>query len=168
MRLRTATTALLALGATTLATAPAVAQEFSASLNGYRESPPVSTAGTGRFSAAVSEDGQEIDFELSYSGLEGGSVSGAHIHFAGARNNGGVIAFLCGSADTDDCPDEGTVIGTIDAGAVIGPADQGIEPGEIEELIEAMERNSTYVNVHTEEFASGEIRGEVRKVVPEE
>ena len=38
---------------------------------------------------------------------------------------------------------------------------QGILAGEIEKLIEATMRGITYVNVHTERFPAGELRGQI-------
>jgi hypothetical protein len=55
------------------------------------------------------------------------------------------------------------VTGVIVASDVVGPADQGIEPGEFDELKRAIRAKSTYVNVHTEAFPNGEIRGNLLK-----
>ena len=50
----------------------------------------------------------------------------------------------------------------LDADDVVGPEAQGIDPGEFRELIQAMRSGSTYVNVHTEGYPGGEIRGQIR------
>ncbi len=47
------------------------------------------------------------------------------------------------------------------AGDVIGPALQGIAVGEFDELVEAIEDRLTYVNVHSDVFPGGEIRGQL-------
>ena len=44
-------------------------------LTGYQENPDVSTAATGSFTATIDDDAQTITYELSYSGIEGGTVS---------------------------------------------------------------------------------------------
>ena len=85
----------------------------------------------------------------------------AHIHFGRPATNGGVIAFLCGGGDKPVCPASGAVHGTIDAADVIGPAEQGIAPGEFQELVRAIRRNAAYVNVHTDDFPTGEVRGNI-------
>ncbi len=154
----TTTSTILAL--TAIAAAPAGAEQFSASLNGYAEVPSVSTTGSGVFTATVNDAEDEISFELTYGNLEGGTVSAAHIHFGRSRTNGAVIAFLCGGT-AKACLNAGTVTGTLDADDVVAVAAQGIAAGELDELIDAMRSQSTYVNVHTQRFASGEIRGDI-------
>src|SRR5262245_29246350 len=106
---------------------------FHERLSGYQEDPlAISTNGTGKFAAQVSGKGQEIDYSLSYSDLEGGAVQQAHIHLGRPSQSGGVIAFLCsnlgnGPAGTQACPPApATITGTITAAGVVGPANQGI------------------------------------------
>src|SRR5262249_2648970 len=48
-------------------------------LNGYAETPTLSTDSTGSFTAKIDDKAQKIDYTLSYSGLEG-DVRQAHIH----------------------------------------------------------------------------------------
>lgn len=134
-----------------------------ADLNGYQEVMTLSTTGRGRFTAKIDDDDQTIEYELSYSHLEGGAATAAHIHLGARATNGGVSAFLCGGGDKPPCPaTEGTVEGVIDAADVIGPAGQGIEPGSFEELVRAMRAGVTYANVHTPRWPGGEIRGQIR------
>ena len=96
-----------------LATASAVAlpQGFKIIkelLTGFEEVPVVSTAGDGEFRARISTDESQIQYELSYSDLEG-AVQQAHIHLGQAGVNGGITVFLCtnlgnGPAGTQPCP----------------------------------------------------------------
>jgi hypothetical protein len=133
---------------------------FRARLSGYEEIPTLSVAGTGSFSAEL-HDGS-LSFTLRYANLTG-PASAAHIHLGRPWVAGGVIAFLCGGGSQDPCPGAaGVVSGTIEAADVIGPADQGIAPGEFRELVRAMRRGAAYVNVHTDAFPTGEIRGQIR------
>jgi hypothetical protein len=139
--------------------------KFSASLNGYEETPTLSVAGTGSFSAQISKDQTSISYTLSYSGLTGPALF-AHIHLGMPAILGGVSAFLCDSdpatTQIPACPGiAGTVEGTIEAADVVGPAGQGIAAGEFEELVAAMRFGATYVNVHTTAFPGGEIRGQI-------
>ena len=134
-----------------------------ASLNGFQENPSIVTSGTGTFDLWIDEARQTITFELTYSGLEGGTVSAAHIHIGSRATNGGVSAFFCGgSTKPVPCPQEGTVTGTITPADVVGPTGQGIEPGEFEKLVRAIRAGHTYANVHTvPRWPGGEIRGQI-------
>jgi hypothetical protein len=130
-----------------------------AKLNGWQETPSISTTGHGSFRVKVRSDG--IHYTLKYEDLENNAAV-AHIHFAERHVAGGVIAFLCGGGDKPPCPvREGKVTGVIDAADVIGPATQGIEPGSLSEAIRALRKGAVYANVHTSRFGDGEIRGQV-------
>jgi hypothetical protein len=154
--------ALAAAGATALATGGG-GKNFSTKLTGFQEVPAISTGASGSFDAKL--DGDELTYELSYSGIEGGTAVAAHIHLGQRGVNGGVIAFLCGGGDKPACPaTAGTVIGVIDPADVIGPAGQGIAPGEFDELINAMRAGVTYANVHSDPmWLGGEIRGQIQR-----
>jgi len=128
-------------------------------LDSYKEVPTLSTTGEGRFEAEIR--GDSVRYELSYGDLEGGDVLFAHIHLGRPATIGGVVAFLCGGGDKPACPNSGTVEGVITADDVVGPEDQGIAPGEFRELVRAMKRRATYVNVHTDTYPTGEIRGNI-------
>jgi hypothetical protein len=154
--------ALAAAGATALATGGG-GKNFSTKLTGFQEVPAISTGASGSFDAKL--DGDELTYELSYSGIEGGTAVAAHIHLGQRGVNGGVIAFLCGGGDKPACPaTAGTVTGVIDPADVIGPAGQGIAPGEFDELINAMRAGVTYANVHSDPmWLGGEIRGQIKR-----
>ena len=134
---------------------------FKASLNGYLETPSVSTNGHGRFELRIR--GDTITYKLSYDDLTAAPLF-AHIHFARPDVAGGVAAFLCGgSTKPAPCPESGVVRGTIVAADVVGPAGQGIAAGEFRELVRAIRNGATYANVHTPLFPAGEIRGNIRR-----
>lgn len=152
--------ALAVAGATALATGGG-GKKFSTKLTGFQEVPAISTAASGSFDSKL--DGDELSYELSYSGIEGGTAFAAHIHLGQRGVNGGVSAFLCGGGDKPACPTPGgTVEGTIDAADVIGPAAQGILAGQLNELVRAIRAGAAYVNVHSTTFPGGEIRGQLK------
>ena len=133
----------------------------SDTLNGYQETPGVSTTGFGEFEAIVDDETQTITYVLTYAALESPAAQ-AHIHFGNRYNAGGISAFLCGGGDKPPCPPvAGTVTGVSDPTDVIGPANQGIEPGSMPELIRAMRVGDTYMNVHPARFPGGEIPGQI-------
>jgi hypothetical protein len=138
------------------------AESFTANLVGREEVPPVSTTGRGFFFGSLDEGETTLTFLLLYVDLEG-TPSAAHIHFGPTGVAGGVVAFLCGGGGKPACPANGTQLtGTVTAADVTGPAGQGIAAGEFAELVRAMRAGDTYVNVHTNQFPSGEIRGQLR------
>jgi hypothetical protein len=132
---------------------------FKASLNGYLETPSISTTATGRFHLRIKDD--SIQFSLTYANLTG-TPAVAHIHFGRPDVAGGVAVFLC-CGSRPACPPSGTVTGTIVAADVVGPTGQGITAGEFSEVVRAIRNGATYVNVHTALFPSGEIRGNIRR-----
>jgi hypothetical protein len=129
-------------------------------LDGYQETPSVSTAASGDFSAQI--DATTIRFTLRWTGLEGGNASAAHLHLGQKHTAGGVIAFICGGAKPACPTGNGTVEGTIVAGDVLAIAGQGIAAGEFAELVRAIRAGAVYVNVHNAGYPNGEIRGQLR------
>jgi len=148
-----------------LAVAGSQTKNFKASLDSYHEtSQSLSTTGTGSFRARLNHDGDQLTYELQYSGLEGGTVLFAHVHLGQMGTTGGVMFFLCGGGGQAACPQgEGTVTGTVTAANIIGPNGQGVAPGEFQEAIDAMRAGSAYANVHTTVYPSGEIRGQINE-----
>src|ERR1043166_1045171 len=108
---------------------------FVARLDGFHETPAISTNATGAFRATLNAAGSELSYEFQFSGLEGGNSLFAHVHIGQTSVNGGVMFFLCGGGKPP-CPNvQGTVTGTVNASNVIGPSTQGITPGEFDEVI---------------------------------
>jgi CHRD domain len=166
----------LSLGAIALLLAVAVpsvgardgSREAKASLDGYQETPTLSTTGEGRFRARINAD--SVEYTLSYENLEG-TVTQAHIHLGRPAIAGGISAWLCQTATNPApagtnppiCPAPGgTVSGTIKATDVVGPAAQGIAPAEFGELVRALRASATYANVHSTLRPAGEIRGRIK------
>ena len=148
-----------------LAVASSQTRNFRASLDGYHETPlSISTGATGIFRARLNAAGDELTYELQYSGLEGGNVLFAHVHIGQKGTTGGVMFFLCGGGGKPACPNPpATVTGTVNASNIIGPTGQGVAPGEFEEAIAAMRDGAAYANVHTAVYPTGEIRGQVNE-----
>ena len=157
------------------------ARKFKEFLNGLKEAATVvSTTGSGTFSAEISKDGTQINYELTFSDLEG-DVRQAHIHIGHPQNQGGIVLWLCDSeanpspsletpACTDDDPANlraGRVTGTLTAADVQNQPANGIvgatatTPGEFEEVVALIRAGRTYVNVHTVKFPPGEIRSQI-------
>jgi len=156
--------AIVALAASVLA-APAVhsqTENFSASLSGDNEVPPINSAGTGNFEMTIQPGA--ISFSLDFSDLSS-TLTLAHLHFAPSKVAGGVMIFLCGGGNQPTCPaaTSGTITGTITAANVTGPGGQGITAGDLDSALAAVRDDLSYANMHTTIFPGGEIRGQVRR-----
>lgn len=140
---------------------------FHATLTGYEEVPPISSPASGTFKATLNRAGDQLSWRLSYRDIAT-PVQQAHVHFGQRAVNGGVSAFFCSNlpgapTGTQACPaGSARLSGTIRAQDVVGPAAQGIAPGELAELASAMRAGVTYVNVHSDAFPNGEIRGQIK------
>ncbi len=79
---------------------------FDARLKSFKEVPAVSSTATGRFRAVFDEKANppKIEYDLSYSGLEG-IVTQAHIHLGQRGVNGGIMVWLCQTATIGTRPD---------------------------------------------------------------
>ena len=140
----------------------------STRLRAFEEVPAISSPGDGQFTARINGSGTSLSYQLSYRNLLG-NVTQSHIHLAQRGVNGGIMIFLCsnlgnGPAGTQACPPSpGSISGTIEADDVVAAAAaQGIAAGELGEAIRAMRNGVTYVNVHSDIFPGGEIRGQLR------
>jgi hypothetical protein len=164
---------LMAVIGSLLATATvAKADQISALLTGYEESPSVSTTGSGTFTATIAPNGKVIQYTETYSGLQA-AVTQSHIHVGQLGVNGSVVIFLCQTATNPDptglappCPQEGTVSGTITTANVIAgaTATQQLAAGDLAAVIAAIRAGAAYANVHTTISPGGEIRGQIRTI----
>ena len=146
-------------------------KKLKAWASGLNEVPALSSSGSGRFEARISDDHTAIDYTLSYQGMEG-KVFMAHIHIGQHFANGGISYWFCGdpasavppppTVSVPICdPTSGTLQGTIRAADILGPNGQGIAPGEFDEFIHLLKRGMTYVNIYSDKHAPGEIRGQI-------
>ena len=152
----------LAVSMLVAAAAPSHTERFSASLSGANEVPPINSSGTGNFQMTIRPDA--INFSLSFADLSS-PLSVAHLHFAPSKVAGGVMIFLCGGGGQPACPatTSGEITGTITAANVTGPTGQGIAVGDLDSALEAVRDGLSYANMHTTNFAGGEIRGNVQR-----
>jgi CHRD domain len=137
-------------------------RHFVAKLNGFQEVPPIFTNGEAKFEPTLNED-KTIDFRLTWENLTAAPTV-AHIHFGPRGVNGSPFIFFCGGGGKPDCPanTSGSLEGTITAHDVIAVPTQGIKAGDIDAAIRILLRGAAYANMHTPNFPSGEIRGQIK------
>jgi hypothetical protein len=105
-------------------------------LTGAEEVPPASTDASGSGSIRVAEDGS-VSGSVSTTGVNG---TMAHIHQGAKGANGPVIVPLTKSGDTY----------TVAAGAKLNASQ-----------MQALKAGGLYVNVHSDKYKGGEIRGQL-------
>jgi hypothetical protein len=128
------------------------ATSFTATLSGTNEVPPVTTSATGTAEFTVSEE--QIEFTVDVTGIL--NATQAHIHTGREGENGPVRLNLCGTDDTSPCTSGSGVLATGTNGTTVGSP-----PITFDELVEAIQSDSAYANVHTEQNPNGEIRGQI-------
>ena len=149
--------AVLLLAVAVPASAAPFDTDFVSDLSGGQEVPPVDTPATGaaRFDVIDLGGGKgEIRFRLGVSQID--NVAAANIHLGCPGENGDVVAFLFSGGPT------GPVNGRLSQGVIrrnnlVGP----LQGQPLDALVDAMESNCTYVNVHTTDWPGGEIRGQI-------
>ena len=156
----------IVLGCLAVSAAPASAQDrytqFVCHLSGTHEVPAVSTpSAEGICAALISPDESSINVIALYSGLQG-TASQAHLHLGQTDVSGGIVIHLCGSGGKAPCPAAGTLNVTVGAADVVALPAQGIAAGELAEVIRAIRRGLVYMNVHTDAFPGGEVRGQLQ------
>ena len=135
------------LGAQTVREAP---------LRGYNQVDPVATAATG--SAQATLNGMQLEVTGSFEGLtaEALNVAGtpAHVHVGGPGVNGPVVLALRPTLPADSL--SGSFDQTFDLMATDFP--DGITADSVRS---AFENGNLYVNVHSEQYPGGEVRGQL-------
>lgn len=130
---------------------------FVTQLSGEAEvqTPPVTTRATGVSKFQLSKDGSSLTYFVNVAQLE--NVRFAHLHLNAAGLNGPVVVDL--RLDKVTGPVDGRYAeGTITAGSLKGP----LLGQPLSALINAIESGRIYVNVHTDRYPAGELRGQVR------
>ena len=116
----------------------------------------------------LSEDGSALAYRLIVANIE--NVVQSHIHIGPAGQNGPVGVFLYGRVAPGGGRTDGVLAeGTITASDFVGP----LAGMAMSDLLDHILAGNAYVNVHTDDgvaptntgsgdFASGEVRGQIR------
>ena len=130
---------------------------YVTTLNGKNEVPShADVTATGISGFIVNSGNSKVWYQIEAEGLNG-VITQAHIHSGKVGENGAVVATLFkGNKDTVN---GALVQGSITADKLEGP----LKGKSISDLIDLFDDASAYVNVHTETFPDGEIRGQISK-----
>jgi hypothetical protein len=128
---------------------------FTAKLSGKEVVPAVVTTAKGEADFKLSKDGKELTYVLKLVDLE--NVTAAHIHAALMGKNGGPVAGLFAGPKKDG-KFSGEIVGTITDKDLIGP----LAGKTVGDLVKLIKDGGAYVNVHTEKYPDGEVRGQIK------
>lgn len=145
--------ALLAAGLLLMAVPAAVLaadEVFTADLSGGAQVPPVDADGTGEATVTIADDESSVSWDVSYSGLTGDPAAG-HIH-VGAADVAGPVMIPFATV---------TATGSSGSFAASDYATGDGLPADWDGVLDAIRDGNTYVNIHTEANAAGEIRGQL-------
>ncbi|MCX2980763.1 CHRD domain-containing protein [Halieaceae bacterium IMCC14734] len=142
-------------------TSPAMAAMITAtaSLDGLQEVPPNDSAATGTATFTIDDVTGGYEFMLDVDGIDvfeikADAVGGIHIHEAPVGSNGGIVINVASDRTSLAIPAFG-MFSMTSAGVV----------DDLGSVLAALAAGDLYINVHTEEYAGGEIRGQLA-VVP--
>jgi hypothetical protein len=128
-------------------------------LSGKDEVPPNDSVANAWAKFQSVNNGSQIAYWVNISGLE--KITGAHLHSGFEGQNGDIVAVLSEdkSADTADAQGNALIslMGNIAKDSLQGP----LKGKEVSDLVNLMRNASIYVNVHTDEFKDGVIRGQI-------
>lgn len=134
---------------------------YLAAATGDQQPSAVDTEATGGAMFSLSEDGSEMDYALLVSAIE--DANQAHIHLGGADEEGPVAVWLYPDPEaTEPELQEGRFDGVLATGTFTEEhLTDEVEGGTMDDLLQLIEGGDAYVNVHTEEYPAGEIRGQL-------
>lgn len=119
---------------------------------------PVATGAFGVVHVKLAQDRQSLEFRLHASNF-GTPVGAAHIHLGPKGANGPVLITLFSRATQGEFP--GMLSGVLTAANV--EAKPGLGVNTLEDVINNIFWGNAYVNVHTQAFPAGEIRGQLKR-----
>jgi hypothetical protein len=143
---------------------------FTANLTGAAEIPPVSTTGTGFATVVLDPDAHTLQVDVTFSGLSSGTTA-SHIHccISSVQPPNGNLMVATTTPSFTGFPmgvTSGHFVTTLDLtqsssfnpAFVANPAVGSVGAAELA-LEAAIEAGTAYLNIHTSNFPTGEIRG---------
>ncbi len=139
--------------------APAIAAvlRFRTVVSPSEEVPPVDINSIGVANLVLVRGGTELLFQVALRGVE--NITAAHLHLAPAGINGPVVApLLALDASSEQLASSNNgFIGKLVTGDLLGP----LEGRPLDALISEILAGNVYVNIHSEQFPAGQLRGQV-------
>jgi hypothetical protein len=159
---------IIAAALAVVATPATAATFFTTTLSGAKETVPNASTATGFGNLTLSDDNNSISLLLSWTGLNGGPATGAHIHCCALPGANGPVAIDFGppalTTGSVTRTYDLTLLGTYSGGFL--SANGGTAVSARAALLAGLTSGRTYFNVHNAQFPGGEIRGQL-VAVPE-
>ncbi len=128
---------------------------FKARLSGSESVPAVETMAKGYATFTLSKDGRSLSYYLTVSDIE--NVTAAHIHWGKKGENGPPVALITNEKKA------GKFSGTLAEGTITEKELMGSLMGKsVKDLVKEIKKGHTYLNVHTDKYPNGEIRGQIK------
>lgn len=132
----------------------AAKKRFQAKLSASEEVPAVKSDAKGDFKLTVYK--KELSYELNAEEIM--NPTAAHIHRGKKGENGPPIAGLFGGPAKEGKFSGVLAVGTITEKSLLGD----FKGKSIADLVRLLRSGNAYVNIHTDTFPAGEIRGQIR------
>lgn len=129
---------------------------FTTHLSGANEVPANDSKATGEAIVTISKDENTIHYKLITANIK--NVRFSHFHLAPAGTNGGVVVTLYVNPNAQP---SGPANGVLAEGYIKAENITGALAGNMPGLISAIRNGHIYVNVHTQQIGSGELRGQL-------
>jgi CHRD domain-containing protein len=129
-------------------------QSFTATLSGSANKS--NSTGTAKF--LVNDNNSQISYWINVTGIK--KINQAHVHNGTTGQNGDIVVSLLSnskSAKGNATPPKIGFKGNITKGDLRGP----MQGKEISDLITLMGNGSAYINIHTDKYPKGAIRGQI-------
>jgi hypothetical protein len=132
-------------------------QAFSAILSGKNEVTPTKPNSAGLATFQTNSNASQISYSVNISGIE--TANQIQIHVGTIGQNGDAVAILAEakSASEDNDPPMILIEDNLTKDDLQGP----LKGNQITDLVNLMNNGTAYVNVYTDKYPDGEIRGQI-------
>ena len=124
-------------------------------LSGKDEVPPTESNASAWAKFQSVDNDSQLSYWVSIIGLK--EITGAHVHKGSDGQNGDIVAVLSEAKSAEGGNETISLKGNITKDGLQGP----LEGKEVSDLVSLMRNGSAYVNVHTNEYKDGVIRGQI-------
>jgi CHRD domain len=133
----------------------AAEKSFKSMLSGSGSVPAVETMAKGDATFTLINDGKALSYYVTVSDIE--DVTAAHIHLGKRGENGPPVALITNEKKA------GKFSGTLAEGTITEKELMGSLMGKsVKDLVKQIKKGNAYLNVHTDKYPNGEIRGQIK------